>query len=247
MTIEDLRAAFRTAATREQEMRQFREARLADIENGRVAMPVDNTHRNMFLHVLPVMRMEAPNLKAQIQNEVVELRPPNRGGHTYGALRFWNFDGLAFRAEGSDPDAYTLIFRDGTVEGVLTNIVDRNPQTNTRTMHVGLIASAMIQTLPRYVRAMTANGAGRMFGVMLSLTRMDRVVAAEQLANNPQRPRPCDRVSLLFDPFLLSADDVEADGWERHLRPTLDALWQAWGMPACNWYGEDDRLLPGVG
>jgi hypothetical protein len=252
MDVEQLRAVFLGASELEQRVRKFREERIKSIASGQTPVRIRSapiTLQNVegraasravegpakralvVLHIVPLAPgtqpfdlLRAQTLNAEFAPFLSQGRQPQRP----------NLDGMLTMA-GHDDDqtvsAYGQLFRDGRIETVRA-IGTTQGQISPRQVREGLVNG-----LPRYLRGLTAIGFGPPFAVMLTLVGVQGLSLALHY-DDPSHP--ADRDNLLVDPVTIDTAQL-AGAWHHHLRPVLDAFWNAFGVSRCPDFTEDGQ------
>ena len=239
--VEQLRAAFLGASEVERSLGEFRLERLARFRSG--VGPKLSGLGHLVVHFAP-LQAPAGGIDLRVAAD------PNTGVKPMvptGWDQLPNFDGIFLPAGRPDEDGRRFwmaqIFRDGRLEVGRGGMTFSRAQAEPRLLSYADSVKELIESVPQYCRALNRAGASSPFLGMVSLLDVGGSVMRDD-----QRLRlsydPLDRDDLLFDPFLIE-DLTFNDGWQRVLRPMLDAWWNAYGWPRCfhlfddqgNWTG----------
>ena len=254
MDVEQLRAVFLGASEMEQRVRRFREDRINSIASGHTPVQIrkapiilENAAGGMgqrpiegsatrglaVLHIVPLPTGAQPFDLARAQGHTGDFAPFLHQGHPPHRP---NLDGmLTFTGRDAESvSAYSQVFRDGRLETVRAMEMDQG-RISPRRIRDGLVGG-----LPRYVRGLIALGFGPPYVVMLTLVGVSGV----SLAVDYDYPAyPSDRDHLLIDPITIDAPELTGN-WQQHLRPLLDAFWNAFGVSRCRDFNEDGEWAP---
>ncbi len=252
MDVEQLRAVFLGASEMEQRVRVFRQERLdliasgngpAQIRNQPIILrtgagprtssqpPPQPAKRGLVaLHIVP---LGASDQSLDIGEAVTHHNDLAPFGSAF--TNHWrpNLDGLlTLTVSGHDGivSAYTQLFRDGRLETVRGHIIMDNGAIDPPDLLEGL------ERLPAYIRALARFGFGPPFVVMLSLIGVKNTLlgGTRQFA---------DRENLSIDPVTITTVELAGE-WHSHLRPLLDALWNAYGVVRCPYFTDAGQWTP---
>lgn len=250
MTMEEMRAAFRSRTAREAEMEEFRLHRLK-VLCGEVAPRPPRELRPegaLLMHIVPLMPRAEP-----IDVKAVAVRSPQpfaAMADGTGLHPEFTFDGLVFSTHSRRDGAalgYTVIFRNGTIEsarGRLCMELSKEDRAGVvgRVFFADTVAEHVILTMPRYLGALKDCGIRGPLAVMMSVVGVgEAVLHTPRNFMYPDRVR-CDRNILQFPPVLLESADLPK-GWESALQPTFDMLWQAFGFEGCPFFNADGAWI----
>lgn len=122
LDVSELRSAFVLSETVAEHIRSFRTERLSTIMAGEAPEALDESAPKIVLHIVPFGAFELsakPNLGVLTQVDHVRLLEPVRLSSGGFPAPQYNFDGLLVSVQ----DAYTQIFRNGSIESVDTSIL----------------------------------------------------------------------------------------------------------------------------
>lgn len=230
LDVEQLRAAFLGAAEVERRLEDLRLERLARLKGGVGTGLIGPGH--LVLHLAPLQPTAAPpNIRT--------VADPNAGFGPMGSSG-WNetpnFDGLLLRGGRTDDEGrygcLTQVFRNGRLEaGRGAMLFSRQESGYPRVLSYADSVPDLIESIPRYARALVKQGVPAPFGLMVSLLDVRGSVMLHDSRWMHERPR-LDRDDLLFE--LLVLEDVNfAEGWQAVLMPMFDAWWNAYGWQRC--------------
>lgn len=239
--VEQLRAAFLGASEIERRLGEFRLERLARFKSG--TGPKLSGQGQLVVHIAP-LQPPAGGIDLRVAAD------PNTGVKPMmpvGWDQIPNFDGICLPAGRVDEDGRRFwmaqIFRDGRLEVGRGRMTFSRAQAQPQLLSYADSVKELIESVPQYCRALNRAGASSPFLGMVSLLDVGgTVMMDDQRLRLPYEP--LDRDDLLFDPFLVEEITFN-DGWQRMLRPLLDAWWNAYGWPRCfhlfddqgNWTG----------
>jgi len=225
MDVQEIRSAFIASETLPERIRQFRAERLSRIVAGETPISL-SSGPVMVLHLIPLSafgRRQAYDLAEVYQHE--GLKPM---GATVDKRRY-SFDGVLTytpTGNGSRIASYTILFRDGRIEGVDARIVQRMA-------HKRLISPDYEQTavcgLKNYLSVQRDLGVETPLIAMLTLLGVQgyRIEGRRDGSDGPDS-EPIDRNDLLSDEIIVHDHGCDCD---RAMRPMLDAIANAAGLP----------------
>lgn len=207
----------------------FRDQRVERVVRGAV-IPSLNLGSSLFIHVLPLGRLEALLDLASRESQLrVQLPPPSSSGYSH---RF-NADGfLTYTTpNGVQVDSYTQWFRFGGVEGYDSGIVQSFDAGTGRTVrqfwaqhvcdtirdwteHAIEAIRNELETDPPYVVLISLCG---LAGATIAIEG-GRFLGRHEITESPLR----------LPPLLVETSDSDIAG---SLAPLLDVVWQAGGYP----------------
>ncbi len=229
--VEQLRHAFLGVAETERRLTDFRLERLARLKTG-VGEPLLIGPGQLVLHLMP---LQTPVVSISAH----DAKQCNAGFAPMGATnwnRFVNFDGVLLapgQTSGSRGyTAFTQVFRSGRIEAGRGLILFRRSDDDPFfTDYVGSVPD-LLRSIPTYVRSLDRLGIAPPFIAMVSLLDVRGSVMGDPNRMFIGRLPRLDRDDLLFDPVLLETAEF-VPGWEKIMRPVLDAWWNAHGWDRC--------------
>jgi hypothetical protein len=236
--VDELRAMFVFAPQLAERMRDFRLDRVARIAAGDAPVPLRDDCC-LILHVIPFSHFDlrpAVSLRALIQNKT-RLDPI---GTPADATRL-NFDGLLAISypENGTSQSYVQAFRGGAIEAVCSSITGFVGSIDIRRVEHYIVERSL-----EYARALDECGAGPPLAVMASVIGVKgrRLTVAGRY--EPAQGEIADRDQLHLPEVVL--DEMPADilSFAQTLRPTLDQLANAVGIPASLNFDEKGDYIP---
>jgi hypothetical protein len=244
LSVEQLRSAFLGGVETERRLTEFRVTRLARMDTGlhggaRVANP-----GRLVVHIVPLTPQPGGIDPRAVEEQPGPFAPP---GSTSLNWRY-NFDGLLLTAgadDGGVVSAYTQVFRDGRLEAARGPLVrERSGPGPAHALVYGTMCRALIEGVERYGKGLTALGVQPPLAVMVSLLG----ARGSSMGVGPmsfEEARPLDRDDLLFEPVMIESTAFD-EGWQTVLRPTLDALWNAFGRVRCRELFDESGAWKGI-
>lgn len=231
------------AAGLEERIRMFRAERIGRIAAGETPVPLEGT-KLICIHIVPFEALGASRSVDLhlIAEQTSLLRPFYDDG--YSSARF-NIDGVYTHATagGEASGGYVQCFRNGIFETVdawmIPSPSDKYPdaipslafpQHLFAFIERGLRLLATVEVVPPIAILVSVLGSK---GIVLGLDTM-------MAFRSPLRPLDRD-VLMLPDVVIQEVGSFDA---AVSLKPLLDALWQAFGMPRCMDYDEQGKWKP---
>jgi hypothetical protein len=161
---------------------------------------------------------------------------PNSGFGPIGSTGFNgtpNFDGF-LRVIGQDHAggpccSLTQVFRNGRLEAGQGPMIV-TPRDTPLLSYPDSVKD-LIETLPRYAKALNRAGVSPPYFIMVALLDVKGSVMID--SNRAFfRMIPLDHEDLIFDPIIIN-DVSFGDDWPKILMPMLDAWWNGFGWPRC--------------
>ena len=247
MTVDEIRAAFNLTNSTIERMGQFRRERLDLIACNEGPFYMTDGLPRYALHVLPFTMFDTTRgcrFRLLKEQAFAELRPLAARGWDFR----YNFDGfVTFAPRESPTSSYAQFFRSGAVEAVTTEASITYPGEKVVRLDLGAIEGYVIRQLQGYLTMLGRLDVQPPYAIGLSLIG---VRGAEiQLYRHDLRnfPRPMDRDRIVVPEMVIDRYDIEAAPEVRArlvsdaMRPAFDSIWNAGGMPASPYYGDDGR------
>jgi hypothetical protein len=255
MNVDEVRRAFVLSESVANRIRAFRAERLGRVVSGETPMPFEGPSR-VVLHVVPISAFDSPT-------SVVDLdirRPPlservllpisivNVDGvegveevllrHPSEFLPRYNFDGVLCDAQlglpGEDSEGYAQLFKTGVIEAA-----------DNHTFVDGYIDGykldeGLIKTAHRYFRLLRELGVEPPIFLMLSLVSVRGYQMLRKMLPYGYHSalRPVDRDDLVVPEVMVESLELDLHALQRHMRPLLDPVWNAVGLPRSLHYDE---------
>ncbi len=229
--VEQLRNAFLGVAETERRLTDFRLERLARLKSG-IGDPLLLGPGQLVLHLMP---LQPPVVSISAH----DAKQWNAGFAPMGTTnwnRFVNFDGVLLapgQTSGSRGyTAFTQVFRSGRVETARGLMLYRHSEDDP--FYIDRMGSVphLLNAIPTCVRSLDKLGIGPPFIAMVSLLDVRGSVMGDPNRMFVGRLPRLDRDDLLFDPVLIETAEF-ASGWQKIMRPILDAWWNAYGWDRC--------------
>jgi len=230
LDVTDLRNAFLFSNSVMEKVREFRSERIIALANGQTLTPLADGAK-LVMHV---MALESFAAQQQYDIFAIELRPmyATRLGGWGDRI---NFEGKIIIASGEPPSAYTQIFRNGVIEAVRVGVLNGSRDYNV----IPSLAyeEALVGYLPECLDALRRLGCQPpvLIGISLLGVRGLRLAVDVNMEINMGGVRPIDREVLMLPEMLI--DDLSSP-FEPFLKPILDLVWNACGMPSSPHFDE---------
>ena len=244
MDASDVRNAVINAGSLDERIRMFRADRLARIVAGETPIRLEGT-KLIAIHVVPFQSLAGgPTVDLQrISNETSLLQPFYSDG--YSGARF-NIDGVYTYASGrgdSPAGGYVQCFRSGIVEAVDAWMIPSQSEKHPDGIPSLAFPQHLFAFVQRILQLLIAVDVAPPVAVMVSILGSKGIVLGVDMMMMLRSPlRPLDRdVVLLPDVVLQQLESVDLPSV---VRPVLDSLWQAFGMPVCQDYNEHGQWKP---
>jgi hypothetical protein len=223
MNTEELRSEFLLGETLVGRIRSFRKDRLALIQSGEGPLPlVDGPIA--ILHLVPLISMADPPF---LKFDEYEITPRQMEGGS-GISFVLTLDGKVSYGSrlGDEPvSAYTLLFRTGVIEAVLSP--GSRTQDGRTEIAVGYLEQCLVEYVESYFSYIDKKGVSGPYYLLLSLLNVQGTVFVAERGWRG-RALSIQRQSNLFFPELV-INSVKDNTSVNLLRPLCDLLWNAFG------------------
>ncbi|RYE08466.1 MAG: ATP-binding protein [Hyphomicrobiales bacterium] len=237
--VEELRAKFNSSAAAFQRAASFRDRRLALLASNEGIMPLARDAGRLTIHVLPLGNggEAVVDLDRAFTDASELLQPIGRTGYSSE----FNFDGFANFRSGKDVYGYTQIFRDGSIEATKVRILASEREVSR--IPARSLGDAIIAAVPDYITALQRLNVSPPFSVMVTLDGVRGSYLGYSQSQWIEDPAIIRRDTLPL-PAVLIDDFGPAQAYQSALRPAFDALWNAGGLSACTYFGDDGSWRP---
>lgn len=244
LDVAELRSLFARSADAGEQIRRFRDERLARIVAGEGAFPTGRSAL-IVLHLIP-MRMADPTSRYDLRGlhkQRVALPPLYANGWDSR----YNLDGFVAWSPGiGQRTSYVQVFRNGAVEAVESGMLD--PQGTQRLIPGSLLADQLLENIPKYLEVQRQLGIDPPVVILVTLVGVE----GYRLAASPtwdRRARHRESQGTPLDRDLIPSTESILDEWDADvrliLRPILDAIWNAAGHPECSFYDASGQWIDG--
>jgi hypothetical protein len=229
--VEQLRNAFLGVAETERRLTDFRLERLARLKTG-IGEPLLLGPGQLVLHLMPLQTPVVSISAHDAKQWNAEFAPMG----TTSWNPFVNFDGVLLAPRrttgGEGYTAFTQVFRSGRIEAARGLMLYRHDEDDP--FYIDRVGSVpyLLESIPTYVRSLGRLGIGPPFIAMVSLLDVRGSVMGDPNRMFTGRLPRLDRDDLLFDPVLIETAEF-APGWQKTMRPVLEAWWNAYGWDRC--------------
>jgi hypothetical protein len=233
LDVGELRTAFLLSETVAERIRGFRAGRLATIASGETPVPLDRGAKSV-LHVLPVTAFTTDQRLAVAEHLATlrDFQPLGGGGWDHRI----NLDGVVTFDRPDHAETYTQVFRDGAVEAVLVY----PPRDDRRLVPSGSYEEDIMRAVPSYVSRLAQAGAG--FPMFIFLALLD--VRGYWLGLHPSirgEGHQVDREAIVLPEVVIAGREFDRTAV---LRPLLDMVWNAFGLPRSLNFDEKGQWRP---
>jgi hypothetical protein len=261
MDVDEVRRAFVLSESVADRIRAFRAERLGRVVSGETPVLIEGTSR-VVLHVVPISAFDSPasvidlDIRRPPLNErvLLPISVVNEDGLDEFLFSnpsvFWpryNFDGvlcdsqLVTPAEGSA--GYVQLFRNGVIESADNYAFHEEEGMSARSGHINgdRLDEGLIKAVHRYFRLLRKLGVEPPIFVLLSLVgvRGYQMLRRDVPYGYHSALRPVDRDDLVVPEVMVEGLEQDLHALQRLMRPPLDAVWNAVGLPRSPHYDED--------
>lgn len=231
-SMDELRALFLETAALQDHVARFRDQRVTAIAANRGAVRLAEGDDRFILHIVPISAFGlAPAIDLiGAEQRSGAFRPLRASGwnHSFNVLGFLSSRG------GAQCHGYTQLFREGMLETVYCGIGREGPP---RTISPIGVAQTLAEYVPMYVKNLAEIGATPPFFISVSFLGVDGAVVQFDPYRWSTDAQPL--VGDLCLPIAVISDLGPDATYAAALKPALDALWNAGGMP--EWSLETSR------
>lgn len=172
------------------------------------------------------VRIDLAKAKSELREDFRALAHDGRGPH-------FTLDGMIVNGGKDGEGGQTVLFREGTLEATLTNIV--NKQFGNVISAKQLEETILMTALPRYLVGMQALDIPPPIAVFLTLVGVN---GAAYAVSPSQIGARIDRTVVMLPACLIEAYGTNAD-YSRALQPAFDALWNTMDRARAESFSED--------
>jgi hypothetical protein len=234
-SVHELKTLFTSGATAYDRARAFRQERVAKVEAGEGPIELAPSTSKLFVHIVPVSAFSG-GVNVPLTQFERDLNGVVPIGCSSGFNNRFNYDGfLAFRG-GPRCHGYTQQFRNGSIEATYVGIVGEGD--GRRVLRCGDFAEFLSGSVPRYLDGLRKLDVPSPLLVMVTLTGMERSVLSVRSGWGFD-DHVSIRQSTLELPEIVVDDYGTREKYQRTLRPTFDALWNAGGFAQSECFAED--------
>lgn len=245
-SVEDLKMLFSAGSDFQDRFQNLVDRRLEAVANMRVNVNLLPHQGFAVLHIVPLNAFSKggvldPEALAQLHNQFRPLGAANWASRV-------NFDGRVFYREGPVCHGYTQVYRNGTVEAVKAGLVSPMDAAGARRLNGTTIIEDLVFGIRSYFSALRQIGVDPPFLAQITLldvggaTLVLRVAGRLDGYRDDGAPQPLHPQSLML-PWFEVADYVDDAGYDALVRPAMDALANAGGLPRCPYYNADGQFV----
>jgi hypothetical protein len=237
-SMDELRHLFTLSASALDRARAFRAERMEFITNGTGAVPSTGNSR-FVLHIIP--------LSAVASTTTLDMKQISPHGDIFRPLASsgfsprYNIDGVISECGGVAGLGYTQLFRNGTVEAVIGDLVHAYDGAN-RIAGVRLERN-IFSRLSGYLNGLNTIGIEPPIILLFTLEGVKGAYyhVIDQLLDEQI---PFDRAVIHLPECFIEDFGSDAD-YHRAVKPAFDALWNAVGMAGSRFFDKDTGLWNG--
>jgi hypothetical protein len=241
LDVQEIRNAFLATDSQAERIRSFLHNRLAKIMADETPVPLSTEHR-LVLHILPLypflnhQRLQLSSNK----NLALNFRPIGASGcdHRYNLDGFITYD--RDYENRTLNNSYCLVFFDGVVEAVYSDILRVRGGQKPKKGETGFIASIayekyLIHAITEYLIGYKALGIEAPFVISMALLGCKGAFLWTDISSGLDS-QPIDRDVAIFPEVQIGSFHEEIPSV---MKPIFDAVWNACGLPYSYNYTED--------
>ena len=234
LDVQEIRQAFLLSATVGERIRDFRLERVARVGADETPLPLYNGKTKLIVHILPFTSFSTNQAV-----DIVNLGSRFNKFFQNVSDRRYNIDGAVFYVEYKDGMArkYYQVFRNGAVEfveGHLFSSFDEKP-----ILASSNVEQAILLTCYSAFSYLKSFGIEPPVFISVTLTGVKGAILATR--KRPLGTAFFDRDMILIPEIQMDSYPDSEDELTKLLKPTLDALWNAGGMPGSENFDNQGR------
>lgn len=242
LDVRQIRTAFALSHDLPERIRRFRDERLGRIIGDETPVRLGARER-LVVHLIPLTSMDPAN-SIDVTRAAAGIREKLSPIAASGWSSRFNIDGFVTYAtdrENKVEYGYVQVFRRGIIEAVDSSVASLFE--GTPTIASGAFPRDLITAVGRYIAALETLKVECPLLLLVSMVGMKGVTIYVGPSRRSARGvEPIDRDVLLlpevmFDKYVVSTM-LDDDSLDTRLRPVLDAVWQAAGLPG---YVDEER------
>lgn len=234
-SVEELRVLFNLSATIHDRIQAFRRERLAILSADEGPMKIEHEGR-LILHIVP--------FSAFGYGQLLDVKSIYKNYSSFQTISsaystpLFNFEGVVNVRGGERGYGYTQIFRTGIIEATKATLVkERNGK---KIIFGSTFGKAIFEVLPGYLDGLKALDVPPPLVVMISLQEIyGACLEVRQYPFDDDSSFYFNRSELLL-PEIIIEDYGSTQDYQRAMRPTFDALWNAAGYASSTYFNDDD-------
>jgi hypothetical protein len=257
MDVGEVRQAFVLSEGVADRIRAFRAERLGRVVSGETPVHIEGTSR-VVLHVVPISAFDSPAsvvdldirrppLSERLLLPISIISPVNEEelneflwSQPSGFFPRYNFDGVVCDTQVLElglelGEGYVQLFRTGIIEATDNDAFYDTGHIDGYRLDVGLI-----KAVHRYLRLLRKLGVEPPIFLMLSLVgvRDHQLLRRDAGYDYLSALRPIDRDNLVVPEVIVESVEQDLHALQRLMRPLLDPVWNAVGLPRSLHYDE---------
>jgi hypothetical protein len=236
LDIGELRNAFTLSNSLNENIKQFRENRIASIYANEITIPFSKTAK-IVLHLIPLSSFD-PSVSLDMEKARAQAKffvPLHLAAGATGTMRYTLEGLLAYAVDQSGTAfSYTQLYRNGIIE--IVDSLTLKPSGDKKDIPSVLFEELLISMLPNYLAGLKYLNVEQPIVVFLTVVGAKGYSMATDLFTAiRQRSYEIDREILLLPEAVVSSYETKA---EQILKPAFDALWNSCGFPKSPHYNE---------
>jgi Putative DNA-binding domain len=241
LDIGEIRSAFALSESLPEKIRAFRAERLAKIISGETPVPFA-PNCAVVLHLFPLTAVEGSrsDVSREAGRLVMKIAPlmSQNWGNRFNADGFLTYDDREWGLKKRRASTYVQIFRSGALEIANQRMLIRQIPEYDEVIPMNALEKELIEAVARFVGFQREIGITPPIVLMLSLIGVKNF--AITISSNQWTDSKIDRDVLMAPDLLIEDFEFQPDVL---LRPSLDFIWQAAGLPDSPNYGQDGRWV----
>jgi len=240
MDVSELRVAFNFMDKITEQIRRFREERIAKIYSGDTPVRFSGKakvvlHLISYSSIMPGQRLDLSEKENLLREHLQPIH--SKGAHSY---QRYNFDGLLkYASPNSEGPAYSYVqlFKNGIIEAVEGVMLDPAINGGKHIIPGTAFEREIIESFGSYLDVLNKLGVLPPIAVFFSLLGVkDYRMYLSDTWLSFRENFPIDRDILLIPEVIINSFDVEP---AKALKPIFDSVWNACGFPRCQNYDEN--------
>jgi hypothetical protein len=240
VSVDELRVLFNVSATAMDRAKAFRQERLAKISGGEGPVMLDSSPGRVTLHIVPLSACSGHTVidLPSVQAHTASFGPI---GSSHYSPRF-NFEGFINVQGGTMCNGYTQIFRNGSIEAV--RVGARHTPHQQAFLPTAGIESEVIKSLISYLGGLKNIGVPPPLVGLLTIEGFrGALLGVHDRHRSYEEDTPISYDVLQLPEFVIEDYGTRAD-YEKAIRPTFDAMWNAGGYPNARSFDAEGRWKP---
>jgi len=234
--VTELRSLFARSADAGEQIRRFRDERLARIVASEGTFPMSGGALTV-LHLIP-MRIADPASRFDLRELHTQrvMLPPL---FVHGWDQRYNLDGFAtWSPTDAQKTSYVQVFRNGAIEAVESRML-APAELQPSSIPGALLAEELFEKIPKYLSVQRQLGVTPPIVLLLTLVGVNGYLLEVGHAWEYR--------SIAIDRNIIQTSEAILEDWSADVRlvvrPALDAIWNAAGYAECSFYDASGRWV----